>query len=80
MQDAIKEFMSTRDLRPLMLPRDTRIRCTPLCARYTTSIYVCGATGDLVGNGQARREEVGKNMGGIRDNGGRERAWRDWEV
>lgn len=42
MQDAIKEFMSTRDLRPLMLPRDTRIRCTPLCARYTTSIYVCG--------------------------------------
>lgn len=66
MQDAIKEFMSTRDLRPLMLPRDTRIRCTPLCARYTTSIYVCGATGDLVGNGQAitgeekGRGEIGK--------------------
>lgn len=35
--------------------------------------------GDLVGNGQARREQVGKNMRGIGDNGGRER-WRDWEV
>lgn len=59
---AIKEFMSTRDLRPLMLPRDTRVGgynngrhdTRPLCT-VLEHVYACMRTcaGEMVvGNGQ----------------------------
>lgn len=61
---AIKEFMSTRDLRPLMLPRDTRVGgynngrhdTRPLCTvlEHVYAAYVCRGNGGW--QWSARRE------------------------
>lgn len=71
---AIKEFMSTRDLRPLALPRDTtggynnaihgRFAASSMLEHVYDATYVCNGRARRTGRGEGE-EKVGERRGEI---------------